>query len=137
MTSEKGNPRCIYRLPILITRRRFDSVFPRRRTTRPLPTTRRCPRRHGRRRVGALRPDRVTSRLLAPYVPSLLTGSLNPHYSRRLLLQPLIRRCDKPDGGRARRSVGQHTVSSMPPSLAAPCARLAWRLGGFVTNPHE
>ena len=25
----------------------------------------------------------------------------------------------------------------MPPSLAAPRARLAWRLGGFVTNPHE
>ena len=62
---------------------------------------------------------------------------LNPHNSRRLLLQPPIRRCDKPDGGWARRSVGQHTVSSMPPFLAAPRARLAWRLGGFVTNPRE
>ena len=61
----------------------------------------------------------------------------NPHNSRRLLLQPPIRRCDKPDGGRARRSVGQHTVSSRPPSLTAPRARLACRLGGFVTNPRE
>src|SRR6267378_3834742 len=69
---------------------------------------------------------------------SNMRGSLsNPHYSRRLLLHPPIRRCDKPDGGRARHSVGQHTVSSMPPSLAAPRARLAWRLGGFVTNPRE
>jgi hypothetical protein len=50
---------------------------------------------------------------------------LSPHYSRRILLQPSIRHYDKPDGGRARRSVGQHTVSSMPSSLAAPRARLA------------
>ena len=61
----------------------------------------------------------------------------SPHHSRRLLLQLPIHRCDKPDGGRARPSVGQHTVSSMPPSLAAPRARLAWRLGGFVKNPRE
>ena len=61
----------------------------------------------------------------------------NPHYSRMLLLQPPIRRCDKPDGGWARHSVGQHTVSSMPPSLTSPRARLAWRLNGFVTNPRE
>ena len=27
----------------------------------------------------------------------------SPHYSRKLLLQPPIRRCDEPDGGRARR----------------------------------
>jgi hypothetical protein len=40
-------------------------------------------------------------------------------------------------GGRARRSVGQHTVSSMPPSLAAPRARLAWRLRDFATNRHK
>ncbi|MFY4730892.1 NADPH-dependent FMN reductase [Nitrospira sp. BLG_2] len=39
--------------------------------------------------------------------------------------------------GQARRSVGRHTVSSMPSSLAVPRARLAWRLGGFVTNRHE
>jgi hypothetical protein len=39
--------------------------------------------------------------------------------------------------GQARRSVGRHTVSSMPPFLAAPRARLAWRLGGLVTNRHE
>jgi hypothetical protein len=38
---------------------------------------------------------------------------------------------------RARRSVGQHTVSSMPPSLTAPRARLAWRFGDFVTNSRE
>ena len=63
--------------------------------------------------------------------------SPSPHYSRRLLLHPPIRRYDKPDGGRARRSVSQHTVSSMLPSFAAPRARLAWRLGGFVTNPRE
>ena len=54
-------------------------------------------------------------------------------YSTRLEIQ----RCDKPDGGRARRSAGQHTVSSMLPSCATPCARLAWRLGGFVTNSRE
>ena len=35
------------------------------------------------------------------------------HYSLSLLLQPTIRRCDKPDDGRARRSVGQHTGLSM------------------------
>ena len=28
-----------------------------------------------------------------------VVGSFYPHYSRRLLLQPLIRRYDKPDGG--------------------------------------
>jgi hypothetical protein len=39
--------------------------------------------------------------------------------------------------GQARRSVGRHTVSSMPSFLAAPRARLAWRLGSFVTNRHE
>jgi hypothetical protein len=39
--------------------------------------------------------------------------------------------------GQARHSVGRHTVSSMPSFLAAPRARLAWRLGGFVTNRHE
>jgi len=38
---------------------------------------------------------------------------------------------------RARRSVGQHTVSSMPPSLATPRACLAWRLRDFATNRHE
>ncbi len=64
-------------------------------------------------------------------------ASPNPHYSRRFLLQPPIRRYDKPDGGRARRSVSQHTVSRMPPSLSAPRARLAWHLSGFVTNPRE
>jgi hypothetical protein len=62
---------------------------------------------------------------------------VSPHYSRRLLLQPPIPRYDKPDGGWARRLVGQHTVSSMPPFLAAPRVRLAWRLGGFVKNPRE
>jgi hypothetical protein len=40
-------------------------------------------------------------------------------------------------GRRARRSVGQHTVSSMPPSLAAPRVCLAWRLRDFATNRHE
>jgi hypothetical protein len=38
---------------------------------------------------------------------------------------------------RARRSVGQHTVLSMPPFLAAPHACLAWRLRDFATNRHE
>ena len=43
--------------------------------------------------------------------------ALNPHYySRRFLLHPPIRRCDEPDGGRAHRTVSQHTVSSIPPS---------------------
>ena len=51
--------------------------------------------------------------------------------------RPRKRGGDAPDGRRARRSVGQHTVSSMPPSLAAPRSRLAWRLGGFVTNSCE
>jgi hypothetical protein len=40
----------------------------------------------------------------------------------------------QPDGGRARRSVGQHAVSSMCPSFAASRARLAWRSVGLVTN---
>lgn len=43
--------------------------------------------------------------------------SPSPHNLRRLLLQPSIRRCDKSDGRRARPSVGQQTVSRMPPSL--------------------
>jgi len=38
---------------------------------------------------------------------------------------------------RAHRSVGQHTVSRMPPSLATPRACLAWRLHDFATNRHE
>ncbi len=42
-----------------------------------------------------------------------------------------------PGGQEARPSGPQHTVSSMPRSLRAPRARLAWRLGGFVTNRHE
>jgi hypothetical protein len=68
---------------------------------------------------------------------------LNPHYSGRLLLQLPLCRCDKPAhgypcaGGRARRSVGQHTVSSMPPSLTAPRARLAKHPDGFATNLPE
>jgi hypothetical protein len=37
----------------------------------------------------------------------------------------------------ARHSVGQHTISSMPPSLTAPRACLAWRLHDFATNRHE
>ncbi|MGH7217648.1 MAG: hypothetical protein ACREIG_10470, partial [Nitrospiraceae bacterium] len=65
----------------------------------------------------------------------IIPSNFSPHYSRRLLLQPPIRRYDKPDGRRARRSVGQHTTSSMPPSLTAPRACLAWRLSGFITNP--
>jgi len=40
-------------------------------------------------------------------------------------------------GRRARRLVGQHTVSSMPPSLTTPRACLAWRLRDFATNRHE
>jgi len=40
-------------------------------------------------------------------------------------------------GRRARHSVGQHTISSMPLSLAAPRACLAWRLRDFATNRHE
>ena len=46
-------------------------------------------------------------------------------------------RYDKPDVGRARRSVDQHTVLSMRPFFAAPRARLAWRPGSFVTNSRE
>jgi hypothetical protein len=34
----------------------------------------------------------------------------NPHCSRRFLLQPSIRRFDKPDGGRARSSDPQRTA---------------------------
>jgi len=40
-------------------------------------------------------------------------------------------------GEQARPSRPRHTVSSMPRSLRAPHARLAWRLGGFVTNHYE
>ena len=40
-------------------------------------------------------------------------------------------------GGQARPSRPQRTVSSTPPPQGAPRARLAWRLGGFVTNRHE
>jgi len=39
--------------------------------------------------------------------------------------------------GQARPSQPRHTVSSMPQPLRAPRTRLAWRLGGFVTNHHE
>ena len=57
----------------------------------------------------------------------------SPHRSRRLLLQPRIRCCDR----RARHSIDRHTVSSMPPSFLAVLARLTMRLLGFVTNPRE
>jgi hypothetical protein len=40
-------------------------------------------------------------------------------------------------GRRACRSDSQHTVSSMPPSLAAPRACLAWRLRDFATSRHK
>ena len=39
-------------------------------------------------------------------------------------------------GGLAAQSVNI-LFSSMPPSLAAPRARLAWRLRDFATNRHE
>lgn len=39
--------------------------------------------------------------------------------------------------GRARPARPQRTVSSTPRSRRAPRARLAWHLGGFVTNRHE
>jgi len=50
---------------------------------------------------------------------------LSPHHSRRLLLQPPGRRYDKPDGGRARHSVGQHTIQVCfsPARLRAPVSR--------------
>jgi len=71
-------------------------------------------------------------------------GSLSPHYSWALLLQLWIRRCDRP--GRELRTprradsplgLGQQTVASLPPFLAAPRARLAWRLPNFATDSHE
>lgn len=40
-------------------------------------------------------------------------------------------------GGRARRPVGQQTVSSLSPFFAAPRVRLAWRLRNFAMNCHE
>ena len=61
----------------------------------------------------------------------------SPHCSRRLLLHRRYARYDKPGGERARRSVGQYTVSSMPPSFTAPRVRLVRRLGGFVTSARE
>jgi hypothetical protein len=39
-------------------------------------------------------------------------------------------------GDRARRSVGQHTVSSVPPFLVAPHARFVRPLRDFATNRH-
>ena len=44
---------------------------------------------------------------------------------------------EKQPTGRARRSPPRHTVASMPRVLAAPRARLAWHLRGFVTNSRE
>ena len=44
---------------------------------------------------------------------------------------------EKQPTGRARRSPPRHTVASMPRVLAAPHARLAWHLRGFVTNSRE
>ncbi len=57
--------------------------------------------------------------------------------NRGLAAATSLRAAFQQAGGRARRSVGQHTVSSMPPSLAPPRARLAWRLRNFATNRHE
>jgi hypothetical protein len=61
-----------------------------------------------------------------------------------VLLQPPIRRCDTPtdvlrslSAGQARPSDRQRTAVSTPPVFGAPRARLAWRLGAFVTNRHE
>lgn len=63
----------------------------------------------------------------------------NPSLPARIIHERFYcdRRYDNPDGGRARRSVGQHTVSSMSSRLAAPRARPARRLGGFVKNPRK
>jgi hypothetical protein len=88
----------------------------------------RSPRRASERNSGV---PEIYSAVYLDAQDDWLTACYNPHYSRRLLLQPPIRGYDKPDGGWARRSVGQRTVTSMPPSLRAPRARLAWRLGGF------
>ena len=105
------------------------------RNTRSPPRVRNCSRSLSSSRAWTRRSDWPNP--ARQRTPRRGAAEHNPHHSRRLLLQPPIRRCDKPVGGRARRSVGQHTVSSMPPSLTAPRARLAWRLGGFVTNPRE
>src|SRR6185295_9056540 len=95
--------------PIL---RSGDSICPRRRATRSHPTTLPCPRRHGRRRVGALRLNRGTPRLLAPYVPSLLTGSLSTTLENlKIALSP-------------------DSIPLQRPSLATPEVRsLGFRLG--------
>jgi hypothetical protein len=59
------------------------------------------------------------------------------------LLQRTIRRSDKrgrllhADNGQARPSQPQQPGSSLPRLFGAPRARLAWRLGGFVTTCHE
>src|SRR2546422_4699617 len=53
------------------------------------------------------------------------------------LLRRACMRLVKHAGGRARRSVGQRTTGSMPPSFAAPRARLATRLCDFAKNRHE
>lgn len=110
---------------------------------------------------GGCRSVRSFSPVLTEKSAGRLIHILSPHYSRSLLLQPPIRKSeliavfflrarnhakgnrprkrggDAPDGGQARPSIGQHTVSSMLPFLTAPHARLAWRLSGFVTNPRE
>ena len=53
---------------------------------------------------------------------------------------PLRQACtptNRRPGRRARRSVSQHTVSSMLPSLTTPRASRTWRLRDFATNRHE
>jgi len=87
--------------------------------------------------VEAPAPERAGHRGGSAYAPrhisTLLSTSAPSRFALRQAWTPVARR----PGRRARRSVGQHTVSSMPPSLAAPHACLAWRLRDFATNRHE
>lgn len=114
-------------------------------------SSRRCASRSGADRRRTCRQDLKWQKTLwyclapfpAPPRWSHRLAWLRAHGPRWLLLQPPRCRCDKPTcdclhaGGQARRSVGQRTASSTPPSFPPPRARLARHLGGFVTNPHE
>ncbi len=70
-------------------------------------------------------------------------SAVDPLHVAEQRVPPPIRYCDKPAygvrgmqaGGLAAQSV--NVLTSTPPSLAAPRARLATRLGDFATNRHE
>jgi len=85
--------------------------------------------RHSGPGLGAQAKDHACPRAAVLLVP--LAAILNDCLG--FLTPPIV----SVGGGQARPARPQRTVSTTHRPLGAPRARLAWRLGGFVTNRHD